>query len=112
MQNNSWQHSHNTSVSIKPGKTTRVSFGEDGAVIKGRFQLGFTPAEGEALTYEGSLNTKMPPVNFDGMTSEEVQAFIKAPEYKEQMKQVKHYGVGVNSDGSFSMDSIPPANTR
>lgn len=108
MTENSWRHSHNTSVSIEPGKTTKVSFGEDGAVIKGRFQLGFTPAEGEALTYDGGLSTKMPPMDFSGMTQEEAQAYVKSPEYKERMKQMKHYGVSFAADGSFSLDSIPP----
>jgi hypothetical protein len=108
MTENSWRHSHNTSVTIEPGKTTKVSFGEDGAVIKGRLHLETQPAEGEKLTFDGMLMTKMPPLNLTAMSQEEVQAFYRSSKWKERQKQTKHYGVTIAADGSFSMDSIPP----
>ncbi len=108
MTENSWRHSHNTSVTIEPGQTTKVSFGEDGAVIKGRVHLETQPAEREKLTFEGGLVTKMPPMTEKFSTPEEWQAYYKSPENKERMKQMKNYGVTINADGTFSMDSIPP----
>jgi uncharacterized GH25 family protein len=104
---NSWRHSHNTTVTVAPGETTRVNFGDDGAVIKGQVRLETPPADGEALQFEGSLNTKRPtPPNF--ATAEETRAFFQSEEWKAQMKQMKNYGVTVNADGSFTADSIPP----
>ncbi len=108
MTENSWRHSHNTSVTIEPGKTTQVSFGEDGAVIKGRVHLETQPAEGEKLTFDAMLHTKMPPMTEKFSTPEEWQVFYKSPEYKERMKQMKNYGVTIGADGTFSADSIPP----
>ncbi len=107
MAENSWRHSHNTSVTIEPGKTTQVSFGEDGAVIKGRVHLETQPAEGEKLNLDGTLQTKTPPFP-EFATPEDAQAYFKSDEHKQRMKQMKHYGVTIAADGSFSMDSIPP----
>ena len=108
MNGNSWRHSHNTPVVVESGKTTQISFGEDGAVIKGQVRLGFTPPEGETLTYEGGLSTKMPQPDFTGMTQEEIQAYIKTPEFTDRMKRMKHFGVNISADGALSLDSIPP----
>jgi hypothetical protein len=105
---NSWMHSHNTSVSIEPGQTTRVNFGDEGAVIKGQVRMEVPPGEGEELNFSGSLNTKSPEFNHNFATPEEANAFYKSDAWKEQMKQMKHYGVAVNADGTFSVDSIPP----
>lgn len=105
---NSWMHSHNTIVSIQPGQTTRVNFGDEGAVIKGQVRMEVPPGEGGEINFSGSLNTKHPGLNHNFATPEEASAFYKSDAWKEQMKQMKHYGVAVNADGSFSVDSIPP----
>jgi uncharacterized GH25 family protein len=105
---NSWAHSHNTEVVVESGQTTRVSFGEDGAVIKGQVRMEVPPGENEPITYGGSLNTKMPAFNHDFATPEAASAFYQSDEWKERTKQMKHFGVAVNADGSFSLDSIPP----
>lgn len=103
----SWSHSHTTSVTIEPGQTTKVSFGEDGAVIKGRAHLETQPPEREQLKLGGQLQTKMPPMpKFS--TPEESQAYFKSDDYKQRMKQMKYYTLNVEADGSFSTDSIPP----
>lgn len=104
---NSWMHSHNTTVSIEPGQTAHVSFGEEGAVIKGQVRMEVPPGEGEEITYGGSLNTKTE-FNHSFATPEEATAFYKSDAWKEQMKRRKYFGVAVNTDGSFSLDSIPP----
>ncbi|MGC3961504.1 MAG: carboxypeptidase-like regulatory domain-containing protein [Verrucomicrobiota bacterium] len=108
MNPNSWMHSHNTSVTVESGKTARVSFGEEGAVIKGQVRIEVPPGEGEVINFSGSLNTKLPNMNLNFATPEEAAAFYKSDAWKEQMKQMKHYGIAVNADGSFSVDSIPP----
>jgi hypothetical protein len=101
-------HSHPTTVLVESGKTTQVSFGDDGAVIKGRVRLEMPPAEGEALTFEGMLFTKPPPIPQKFATKEEAQAFYQSPEWKEQMKLRKNFGVAIGADGSLALDSIPP----
>jgi uncharacterized GH25 family protein len=104
----SWMHSHNTTVSVTSGQTTRVSFGEEGAVIKGQVRFEVSPTEGEPITFNGNLNKKLPDVQHNFATPEEANAFYKSDEWKERMKQMKYYGVAINADGSFSVDSIPP----
>jgi uncharacterized GH25 family protein len=105
---NSWTHSHNTPVTVESGQTARVAFGEEGAVIKGQVRMEVPPGEGEQITFGGSLHTKMPAFNHNFASPEEANAFYKSDEWKEQMKQMKHFGVAVNADGSFSLDSVPP----
>lgn len=104
---NSWMHSHNTTVTIEAGKTAQVNFGDDGAVIKGQVRMEVPPGEGEAITYGGNLNTKTE-FNRSFATPEEANAFYKSEAWKEEMKRRKYYGVAVNADGSFTLDSIPP----
>jgi len=105
---NSWAHSHNTAVTVESGKTARVTFGEEGAVIKGQVRLEVPPGDGEQITFGGSVSTKMPALNHNFASPEEANAFYKSDEWKEQMKKMKHFGVAVNADGSFSLDSVPP----
>ena len=107
MTENSWMHSHNTSVTIEPSKTTQVSFGEYGAVIKGRVHLETQPAEGEKLTFNASLNTKTE-FNRSFATPEEATAYYKSDAWKGEMNRIKNYGVTIGADGTFSADSIPP----
>lgn len=105
---NSWLHSHNTTVYVEAGQTARVNFGDEGAVIKGQIRLEVPAGEGEEINFSGSLHTKMPEFNHSFTSAEEAQAFYSSDAWKEQMKQMKHFGVAVNADGSFSVDSIPP----
>jgi hypothetical protein len=105
---NSWTHSHQTTITIESGQTARVSFGEEGAVIKGQVRMEVPPGDGEQLTYNGGLSSRQPQFNHNFATPEEANAFYKSDEWKQQMKQMKSYGVAVNADGSFSLDSIPP----
>jgi protocatechuate 3,4-dioxygenase beta subunit len=105
---NSWMHSHSTIVQIEPGQTTRVNFGDEGAVIKGQVRMEVPPGEGEEISFSGSLHTKRPDLSHNFATPEEANAFYQSAAWKEQMKQMKHFGVAVNADGSFSVDSIPP----
>jgi len=104
---NSWMHSHQTTVNIEPGKTAHVSFGEEGAVIKGQVRLEVPPGEGESLSFNGSLNTRTE-FNRSFATPEEATAFYKSDAWKEERKRMKYYAVAVGADGSFSLDSIPP----
>ena len=108
MSPNSWRHSHSTDVVVEPGKTTQVTLGDSGAVLKGHVSFETPPADGEKLTLSGDLNTPMPqrPPSFH--SAEEARAFFESPEWKAQMKQIKRFGVAVNTDGSLMLDSIPP----
>lgn len=104
----SWMHSHVTDVIVEPGKTTQVTLGDSGAVLKGHVSFETPPADGEKLTISGTMNSAMPerPQNFQN--AEAAQAFFSSPEWQAQMKQMKHFGVSVNADGSVMLDSIPP----
>ncbi|NOS72614.1 MAG: carboxypeptidase regulatory-like domain-containing protein [Verrucomicrobia bacterium] len=104
----SWTHSHKTPVVVEAGKTAQVSFGDDGAVIKGQVLFETPLPEGEKMNFSGSLNTKMPdpPRNFS--SPQEAQAFYNSPEWKALTKQAKHFAVSISPDGTLVMDSIPP----
>jgi hypothetical protein len=104
----SWMHSHKTTVTVAPGQTAPVSFGAEGAVINGQVRLEIPPGEGEEFNFSGSLNSKMPAFNQKFATPAEATAFYQSAEWREQSKQRKYYGVAINPDGSFSVDSIPP----
>ena len=104
---NSWMHSHNTTVKVEPGQTTFVNLGDSGAVIRGRARLDTPPSpDDEPLTIGGSLNTAM---NMPGFSSpSDRQAFYQSAEWRAQMKLQKHFAIVVNADGSFMVDSVPP----
>ena len=100
-------HSHNTTVTVEPGKTTVVNLGDSGALIRGRARVGtITNADNEPLTISGNLNTKMERMPSFG-TPAEYRAYQQTPEYKARMAQHKYFGVLVNPDGSFQVDSVP-----
>ena len=104
---NSWMHSHQTTITIESGQIARVSFGEEGAVIKGQVRLEVPAGEGEQITFGGNLNSKSD-FRHSFASPEEANAFYKSDEWKQEMKRRKYFGVAVNADGSFSLDSIPP----
>ncbi len=107
MNQNSWMHSHNTTVNVLPGQTTYVNLGDSGAVIKGRVRLETPQSDDEPLTITGNLHTVMDrPPSFS--SPDEANTFYKSPEWLARMKQQRYFAVLVNADGSFALDSIPP----
>jgi hypothetical protein len=107
MRENSWRHSHNTKVQVVAGQTTRVAFGETGGVIKGRIRLDAALAEIPGLTFDAGLSTQMPrPTSFP--SPEAAQAFYNSAEWRAQQKQMRHYGVSVKADGTFTADGVLP----
>jgi Carboxypeptidase regulatory-like domain len=104
---NSWTHSHQTPVLVEPGKTTQITLGDSGAVIKGSVRFETPPVDGEALTISGNLSSamlKMPPFS----SPEEARAYMNSPEWKAQIQERKSFALAANADGSFTLDSIPP----
>jgi hypothetical protein len=47
---NSWMHSHSTDVIVEPGKTTQVTLGDSGAVLKGHVSFETPLPDDEKLT--------------------------------------------------------------
>jgi hypothetical protein len=104
---NSWTHSDNTSVTVKPGETTQVSLGDNGAVLVGKVVFENPPTNRESLSFEGNLSGQMPqPQSFN--SPEEAQAFYNSPEWKALMKQNKNYSIEMKPDGAFTVDDVAP----
>jgi hypothetical protein len=107
MREGAWMHSHNTTANVEPGKTTVVNLGDNGALIRSRARVGsITNADNEPLTISGNLNMKMEQMPSFG-TPAEYRVYQQTPEYKARMAQYKYFGVTVNPDGSFQVDSVP-----
>jgi hypothetical protein len=102
-----WMHSHSTEVMVEPGKTLQLNLGDSGAIIQGRARLQTPPENGEQITLGGSLNTSLPPAPAAFNSPEEARAFFSSPEWAALRKTQKYFGVVVNPDGSFVVDSIP-----
>jgi uncharacterized GH25 family protein len=104
---NSWSWSGSTSVTIKPGETTPVTIGDNGAMIVGRVRFDNPPTNNAAVTFEGSLSGRMPPAPAFNSPAE-AQAYYKTPEWQALMKLHKNYSLEMNPDGSFETDDVAP----
>ncbi|MFM2295698.1 MAG: Thiol-disulfide oxidoreductase ResA [Verrucomicrobiota bacterium] len=78
---NSWTHSHKISVTVEAGKTTQVTLGESGAVVRGTVRFEVQPEDISALRINGSV-----------LGSGDNGG----------------YHFNVKPDGTFSVDSVPP----
>jgi hypothetical protein len=107
---NSWSHSDSTPVTVKPGETTPVTLGDNGAVVVGKVRFETPATNGEALSIEGNLSSQMPQQRPNFNSQEEAQAFYNSPEWKELMKSHKNYSLEIKSDGSFEADNVVPGN--
>jgi hypothetical protein len=103
----SWTWSDSTPVTVKPGETTQVTLGDNGATLVGRIQFNNPSTNEVALTYQGNLSDQMPQMpHFDSPT--EAHAYFKTPEFQALMKLHKNYGVEMNPDGSFTVEDVVP----
>ncbi len=104
---NSWTHSDSTPVTVKPGETTQVTLGDNGAVLVGRIRFDNPPTNDVELSYGGSLSGAMPQMpNFNSPA--EAQAYYKTPEYQALMRLHKNYAIEMKPDGSFMVDDVAP----
>jgi len=104
---NSWSHSDSTSVTVKSGETTKVTLGDNGAVIIGRIRFDNPPTNGATLSFEGSLSGQMPKQPSFSSPAE-AQAYYKTPEWQALMKLHKNYTLEIKPDGSFETDDVAP----
>lgn len=104
---NSWSHSDSTSVTVKPGETTPVTLGDNGAVIAGRIRFDNPPTNDVALNFEGSLSGQLPQQPAFN-SPEAAQAFYRSPEWQALMKLHKNYSIEMRPDGSFTVDDVAP----
>jgi len=104
---NSWQHSNPKSVFVEAGKTTPVTLGDTGAVLKGHVRFEMPPAEGQSLNVSGNLSSSMPPTpSFN--SSAEAQAFFNSAEWQAVVAEHPNFAVVAGADGTFTVDSVPP----
>jgi hypothetical protein len=104
---NSWTHSDSTAVSVKPGDTTQVTLGDNGAVLVGRIRFDNPPTNYATLNFQGNLSSPMPQMpKFN--SPNEAQAYFQTPEYQALMKTHKNYAIEMNPDGSFTVDDVGP----
>jgi hypothetical protein len=103
----SWSHSDSTPVTVKPGETTQVTLGGNGAVLVGRIRFDNAPTNFAALSFEGHLSSPMPQQPAFG-SPEEARAFHSSPEWMAQMKLRKNYAIEMRPDGSFTVDNVAP----
>ncbi len=104
---NSWSYSDATDVTVKPGETTQVSLGDNGAVLVGRIRFDNPLTNAGALSFAGNLSGQMPSQpSFNSPA--EAQAFYNSPEWKALMKLHKNYAVEMRPDGTFTVDDVAP----
>ncbi len=106
---NSWQWSDRTAVTIKPGETTQVTLGDNGAMIAGRIRFDNPPTNDAALSYQGNLSGQMPQTPAFN-SPQEAQAYYQSPEWQALAKLRKNYTLEMKPDGTFTADDVVPGN--
>ena len=104
---NSWTYSDSTPVTVKPGVTTQVTLGDNGATLVGRIRFDNPPPNNAALNYQGNVSGQMPQMPVFH-SSAEAQAYFKTPEYRALAKLRKNYAIEMNPDGSFTVEDVVP----
>jgi hypothetical protein len=105
----SWTYSHSTDVMVEPGKTTRVTLGNTGAVLRGTVRFETPPTDTQDVTISGRLS--QPDLQtLPGLSPEEMNDLVQSPEWRSQVQNQKRYAALVGPDGSLVLDSIPPGN--
>ncbi len=102
----SWQHSHSTPIVVKAGQTTDVVLGGTDGTLQGTVKFETPPADND-YRLNAALSTVMPKLP-EGLTQEQIRAYVSSEQWKEQVKQNKHYSATVNPDGSLRVDSVVP----
>jgi hypothetical protein len=104
---NSWTYSDSTPVTVKPGETTHVTLGDNGATLVGRIRFDNPPTNDVALSYQGNVSGQMP--QMPHFTSPaEAHAYFNTPEYQALMRLHKNYAIEMNPDGSFTVEAVVP----
>ncbi|MEY4916329.1 MAG: Thiol-disulfide oxidoreductase ResA [Verrucomicrobiota bacterium] len=106
---NSWSHSDSTSVTVKPGETTQVTLGDNGAVLVGRIRYAVQPTNETPISIQGNLSSTAPmPAAPKFNTPAESQAYYNSPEMQALMRQRKNYSIEMRPDGAFTADNVVP----
>lgn len=94
----SWQHLRSTPVEVKPGQTTEVTIGGDGATLKGHLQWPATAAEGNRSfkdLYQNCTLMDLDPASI-----------LRDPRNNAIVPRYIHFQIGDN--GAFEAVDIPP----
>ena len=100
----SCRHSHAREVVVTSGETTRVALGGIEATLRGQVRF---ETEEKDLTLSAQLEMPRPQVP-EGLTADERSAYVRSPEWQEQMKNRKFYSASVAKDGTLLLDSVAP----
>jgi beta-lactamase regulating signal transducer with metallopeptidase domain len=74
---NSWMRSHSTEVVVEPGKTTQITLGDTGAVLRGHVSFETPPPADSGWVIGGQLNTPPVQVNLpSGLSADQARAYI------------------------------------
>ncbi len=106
---NAWMHSHSTEVLVEPGRTTQVTLGDTGAMLRGHVSFETPPPADSGWVISGQLSTPFPRFP-DGLSADQVRAYMESPEVQAQLKNHRNstYAVKVGADGSLALDSVAP----
>ena len=101
----SWGHSHMQSVTVKPGETTRVAMGGNGRTIIGKLTLS-DPSRTIDWKQSGHHYLSYYPKPPAYRTMDEYRAWESLPETIAARKQMRHYTLRVENDGTFRVDDV------
>lgn len=105
--------SHETQVTVPAGGTARVQMGGTGTMVRGRFSFGPEKMDWKQQLSFPTLRTKLPPIDMPkGLSREQRDQWMS--DYNQsaagiaRRKQVRSYGLEVESDGTFTADGVSP----
>jgi peroxiredoxin len=108
MGGNGWRWNDQTPIDVKPGQTTRVTFGGAGRPVIGKLTSSQPGQEVDWSSADSYFSTKFPRPPRNIKSQEEIQAWSNSPEVKKARENHRSYGVEMNADGTFRMDNVAP----
>ncbi len=108
---NSWMHSMNTPVTVKPGETTTVAMGGTGRSVIGRV---IAPGVTNQIDWKRSgfsqISTKWPQPPRNLRTPEEFAKWNESDEFKAAAAKHRSFPLEFAEDGTFRADDVVPGN--
>lgn len=107
-----WMHGDNTDVTVQPGETTSVTFGNEGYVVTANLQWpgGAQPTNVQVNAF---LHTPLPrPAQEMNGRPDLIRQFYQSPEYLAATAAAHHYPMVLGADGTLTAEAVPPGNYR
>lgn len=106
MPDRGWMHSNPVLVDVKPGQTTKVTWGGTGRPVVGRLVASDPKAKIDWTSGHHSFSSRMPRRHF--ANSEEARAWQRSPEARELERTMRFFAPEVAPDGSFRVEDVTP----